>query len=104
MSLRGIKYEMVRERAAHIRREKLAGHLQYVEANLESYAVAGPNRHDDEDYHSSTFIVRAQDIAGADKLMAGDPYVRAGLYQALNGVEFVPAAGEWVGGKLWNSR
>ena len=90
-----------REEAARIRREILPAHLAYVEQHMSSYAVAGPNRDPDGAYRSSTFVIDAQDLEAADKLMAADPYVEAGLYLELQGVEFMPVAGEWVGGASW---
>ncbi len=90
-----------RERAAAIRNESLQRHLDYVEAHIGSYAAAGPNRHADGEYHSSTFILQAASLDVADAIMAGDPYVQAGLYQAISGLEFMAAAGEWVGGVSW---
>ncbi len=89
------------EEAAAIRSDYLADHLAYVERHLQNYAVAGPDRHGDGEYHSSTFIVKAQTLEEADALMRGDPYVAAGLYLEVAGVEFMPVAGEWVGGLSW---
>lgn len=90
-----------REQAAAIRREQLSAHLAYVKKHIDAYAVAGPNREVAGDYRSSTFVVKESSLAGADALMVGDPYVQAGLYRSYNGVEFVPVAGEWVGGVAW---
>ena len=90
-----------RERAARIRREHLHEHLAYVEQHLSRYAVAGPNRDPDGAYRASSFIVIADDLAEADSLMEGDPYVRGGLYRDVQGVEFIAVAGEWVGGAAW---
>lgn len=90
-----------RDVAATIRREVLQSHLDYVEEHIARYAVAGPNRDDDGAYRSSTFVVQAQSLTEADELMAGDPYVIAGLYSAMSGVEFVAVAGQWVGGVSW---
>ena len=89
------------ERATQIRREQLVAHLHYVERNVERYAVAGPNRHGDGAYHSSTFIIAAASLEEADALMTADPYVAAGLYREVRGMEFVPAAGQWIGGITW---
>lgn len=90
-----------RDEAARIRREVLQDHLAHVERNIESYAVAGPNRDLDGAYRSSTFVIKAASLPQADGLMAKDPYVTAGLYQELRGVEFMPVAGAWVGGVAW---
>jgi uncharacterized protein len=90
-----------REEAARIRREILQDHLSYVEKNIESYAVAGPNRDTDGAYRSSTFVITAASLPRADALMAHDPYVLAGLYLEFRGVEFMPVAGAWVGGVAW---
>ena len=90
-----------RELALAIRQQHLQAHLDYVEAHIDRYAVAGPNRETGGEYRASTFVVRADDLADADALMAADPYVAAGLYRAVRGVEFVPVAGEWVGGIGW---
>ena len=90
-----------RERAAQIRREQLHAHLAYVEHNMSRYAVAGPNRDPDGAYRASSFVVIADDLAEADRLMAGDPYVQCGLYHDVQGVEFIAVAGEWVGGAAW---
>ena len=88
-------------RAAQLRREHLQAHLAYVEAQLTRYAVAGPNRQADGSYRSSLFILQAPSRSVADEVMANDPYVRAGLYQPFTGVEFIPAAGAWIGGLSW---
>ena len=61
----------------------------------------GPNRDADGAYRSSSFIVIADCLEAADSLMAVDPYVVAGLYESMHGVEFVAVAGEWVGGAAW---
>ena len=90
-----------RDRAAEIRREQLPDHLAYVEQHMSHYAVAGPNRDADGAYRSSSFVVITDSLEEADSLMAGDPYVVAGLYDSVHGVEFVAVAGEWVGGAAW---
>ncbi|QFU75535.1 hypothetical protein EY643_07650 [Halioglobus maricola] len=90
-----------REEAAQIRRELLPDHLGYMEQNMECYAVAGPNRDQDAAYRSSTFVVKAGTFAEADALMQRDPYVEGGLYREILNVEFVPMAGDWVGGAAW---
>lgn len=90
-----------RDEAARLRREVLQDHLAYVESNIGSYAVAGPNRDADGAYRSSTFVIKAVSLPQADALMAADPYVVAGLYLEFRGVEFMPVAGEWVGGVSW---
>ncbi|KZX59150.1 hypothetical protein A3709_16500 [Halioglobus sp. HI00S01] len=90
-----------RESAAQIRRELLPDHLGYVERNMSRYAVAGPNRDQDAAYRSSTFVIKAGSFAEADEVMQGDPYVEGGLYQEILHVEFVPMAGDWVGGAAW---
>ncbi len=88
-------------KAKAIRAEFLQAHLKYVELNILRYAVAGPNRDGDNDFGSSTFIVIAETMQQADSLMSGDPYVSAGLYGEVRGVEFHPVAGQWVGGINW---
>lgn len=90
-----------RDLAAQLRRELLQDHLDYVESHIDSYAAAGPNRDEDGAFRSSSLIVKAQSLTMADQLMAADPYVLAGLYRACEGVEFMPVAGDWVGGVAW---
>lgn len=80
----------------------LAAHLAYVEANFAAYRVAGPLMDAPAGApRRSLFIITAPDQEAAWALMRGDPYVAGGLYARIQAFAFTPAAGSWIGGKVW---
>lgn len=77
-------------------------HLAYVEANLARYAVAGPlyvAAHGA--MTKSLFVILAETLDDAWTVMNGDPYLAQGLYADVTAHLFLPAAGQWIGGKIW---
>ena len=84
-------------RAAHT-----AAHLAYIETVLDRVLVAGPMKTTGESgYRASVFIYDVQSREEALKLLHDDPYYAAGLYTETDCREFIPAAGQWIGGKTW---
>ena len=86
----------------HVREAALAGHLAFVQANFARYAVAGPLLDDTGAMTRSLFLIYAEDEASARAFMANDPYVAGGLYGEIEYRRFTPAAGDWIGGIIWD--
>lgn len=84
-----------------LRRDLLAAHLAFVEANMGRYRVAGPLIEADGAMKASLFLIAAADEADARAFMERDPYVSGGLYAQVTYRVFRPAAGAWIGGKTW---
>ncbi|MEO1038545.1 MAG: YciI family protein [Pseudomonadota bacterium] len=92
------------DRAAALRTEHLDGHLAHVEANWRRYLNAGPIREPGEArLTGSTFLVFAQDEAGARAVMEGDPYFTCGLYKTVEVFAQTLSIGRFIGGKIWDS-
>ena len=85
-----------------VREALLAQHLAFVEANFQQYAVAGPLLDETGAMTRSLFLIYADDLAEARAFMANDPYVAAGLYGDMEYRRFTPAAGDWIGGIIWD--
>ena len=86
------------------REQHLDGHLAHVEANWERYVVAGPMREPDGDLIvGSMFLVLADDLADAQSLMRGDPYITCGMYADVDYKEQTLSIGRYMGGKIWAS-
>ena len=86
----------------HVREEALAAHLAYVADNFERYAVAGPLLDEAGVMTRSMFLIYAESETEARAFMAADPYVAGGLYAEIEYRRFVPAAGDWIGGVIWD--
>jgi uncharacterized protein YciI len=85
-----------------IRAEALNAHLAHVLAHFDRFAIAGPLRSaPDAPAAESLFIIRAQTIEEAWSFMRQDPYMAQGLYAEVSARHFTPAAGAWIGGKIW---
>lgn len=76
-------------------------HFLRVEAIIDSIAIAGPLKDGSGAFIGSLVIVKAPDVAAARAILEGDPYFIAGVWARFEIDEFVPAAGEWIGGKIW---
>ena len=92
------------ENSAALRQEHLDGHLEYVERNIDRYLVAGPLRAPGtEPLIGSFFLVAAKNADRAREIVAGDPYVKSGMYREVIVHTAVPAAGSLLGGVIWES-
>ncbi len=87
-----------------LRQTELAKHLEYVETVLDGFQVAGPLREiGTVGIGASCFIYKAETLEDAKRLLTNDPYHAAGIYAQVRWFEFIPAAGDWVGGKNWEA-
>lgn len=76
-------------------------HFAYVETILDRIAIAGPLKDAEGGFTGSLFIVEAADEAAARALLEADPYFAADIWATCEISPFVPAAGGWIGGKIW---
>jgi len=88
--------------AAGLRRQEKTAHFAYIESILDQLLVAGPLADAATgEYQASLFVYATNAEAEARALLENDPYFRAGIYGRIRITEFTPAAGEWLGGKIW---
>lgn len=78
-----------------------AAHFVHIEASLDKIAIAGPVKNEAGEFTGSLFVVKATTAAEAEAILAADPYFGAGVWSRTEISPFVPAAGEWIGGKTW---
>ena len=90
--------------SAEPRAKHLKGHLDHVETYWTRYVTAGPIREPGGDaLVGSVFLVLADDLADAQALMEGDPYITCGMYETITYNEFSNSIGQYIGGKIWES-
>jgi uncharacterized protein len=90
--------------APRLRVEHLAGHLDHVERNWESYVTAGPLKAPrSPSIHGSCLIVIADDVDAAWAIMKGDPYFTSGLFENIEVHDMTMSIGVYPGGKIWES-
>ena len=88
--------------AATRRQESTPEHLAYIESIMDQVLMAGPLIDDDSDaFSGSCFIYDTDQEQEAIQLLHGDPYYRAGIYARVDSHRLRPAAGSWIGGKIW---
>ncbi len=87
--------------SAPIRASARDAHFARTEAIIDRLAIAGPLKDASGAFTGSLVIVTAEDEAGARAILEGDPYFAAGVWARFEISEFVPAAGGWIGGKIW---
>ncbi len=87
--------------SAPLRAQARAAHFARVEAIMDHVSIAGPLKDGDGAIIGSLIIVTARDEAEARALFEGDPYFAAGVWARHEIHEFLPAAGGWIGGKIW---
>jgi uncharacterized protein YciI len=87
--------------AAALRDTALAAHFAHVEAILDKITIAGPLKDAAGNFTGSLLIVTAEDETGARAILEADPYFTAGVWERFEIHDFLPAAGEWIGGKIW---
>lgn len=93
-----------REDGAESREQELDGHLTYIEKHVDRYLACGPLREPGgSQLIGSFFLVLADDEAAARDFLNGDPYMRCGMYKEVRVLSATPAAGQWMGGVIWES-
>jgi uncharacterized protein YciI len=84
------------------RLNSLKAHLDWVEHNMGSIKVAGPQLSEQTNtIVGSMYILEAESIEQAFQLLKSDPYHKADIWQKILITEFKDYAGTWVGGKNW---
>lgn len=76
-------------------------HFAHVEAVMDKVAIAGPVKDTDAVNVGSLFVLKVASSEEAEALLRADPYLAAGVWDRWTINPFLPAAGEWIGGKIW---
>ncbi len=76
-------------------------HFAHVEQIMDKVLIAGPLKDADGNFTGSLVVVKAEDEAEAEAILKSDPYFKAGVWDRWEIQFFLPAAGDWVGGKTW---
>ena len=76
-------------------------HFAHIVKHIEDILIAGPLKDEGGAFTGSMLVVKAQDEAAAEALFKADPYFAAGVWSRWEIKDFLPAAGQWVGGKTW---
>lgn len=76
-------------------------HFAHVETIIDKIAVAGPLKDASGTNIGSLVVLRVDTHAEAEAILKSDPYFAAGVWERWDTHPFLPAAGEWVGGKTW---
>lgn len=76
-------------------------HFRHVESIMDDIMMAGPMRDAEGRFTGSLVILRAEDEAAALAMFRSDPYHAAGVWSRHEIHRYTPAAGAWIGGKIW---
>lgn len=76
-------------------------HFARIERIMDNLAIAGPLKDASGAFIGSLVIVKAEDETEARAILEGDPYFIAGVWARFEIHDFMPAAGEWIGGRIW---
>lgn len=88
--------------AGDLRAAKRDDHFAYIESIMDQVLVAGPMPAEDGNgQRGSAFLYATNDPEEALALLHADPYHRSGLYATVEVLPFLPAAGSWLGGGIW---
>lgn len=87
--------------SAKPRATQQTAHFAHIETILDKIALAGPLRDDAGQSVGSLLIFKVASAGEAEMLFRADPYFKAGVWERWEIQAFQPAAGEWIGGKIW---
>lgn len=77
-------------------------HFAYIEKVLGDLNIAGPLfGADGKTMVGSLYCFQTNNIDTARALLEGDPYFRAGIFASVEYFPHLPAAGKFIGGKIW---
>jgi uncharacterized protein len=77
-------------------------HLAYIESVFDEINIAGP-LYDEAGVNmvGSLYSLRTQSLARARAIIENDPYYLAGAFASVEYFPHLPAAGHYLGGKIW---
>lgn len=73
------------DRPGHLDRRKATrpAHLEFLASSADRVRAAGPFLSEDGTPTGSMLIVEVPDLAGAEAMVAADPYTKAGLFESV---------------------
>ena len=87
---------------ARVRAEQTAAHLAYIESVMDELNVAGPLYDGDgEGPIGSLYCLHTSNASRAREIIENDPYVSHGAFASIEYFPYLPAAGRYIGGKIW---
>jgi uncharacterized protein len=87
--------------SAELRAAANADHFAHIETIMDKIAIAGPLKDDEGQNIGSMLVLKAESVDEAEAIMKSDPYFKAGVWARWDVRAFLPAAGNWIGGKIW---
>lgn len=88
-----------------IRSKLLIDHLRHVESVADKVAVGGPcpptDSADKRQFEGSLILIHAADLSEARALFERDPYYKAGIWDSIEVMNFLPVVGDYIGGQTW---
>ncbi|MEO9634569.1 MAG: YciI family protein [Parasphingorhabdus sp.] len=76
-------------------------HFAHIEATLANFCIAGPLLDDQGVTIGSLLVVKAETATEARAFLEADPYFDSDIWADVRITQFVAAAGDWIGGKIW---
>lgn len=83
------------------RRSALPAHQRYIESVIARVRIAGPLLGEEGTTIGSLYIVAADSVAAAWRLIHDDPFHAAGVWETVTMQRMVGAAGTLLGGVTW---
>jgi len=89
-------------KGAHVRAEYTPDHMAYIETVLDELNVAGP-LYDDSGQKpvGSLYCLATKSLERAREIIENDPYFAHGAFDSVDYFPHLPAAGKYIGGKIW---
>lgn len=79
-----------------------AAHLDYVDTLINEINLAGPLYDESgRETRGSVYVLRTTSEQRAREIVEGDPFFKAGVFAEVRYQRFLPAAGRYIGGKIW---
>lgn len=77
-------------------------HFKYIESVLGELNLAGPlYAPDSKTMIGSLYCLQTASLDKARSLVEEDPFFRAGVFASVDYYPHLPAAGKFIGGKIW---
>lgn len=87
---------------AAVRAAQTASHMAYIERVMDELNVAGPLYDESREQPiGSLYCLHTHSLARAKEIVENDPYFLHGAFESVEYVPHLPAAGRYIGGKIW---